>query len=143
MSLPFGVVIYSSDEVTERMSRRIGKARQKMTSIGLDLEEKGYLAPIPEEWDEEKREKQARLNLRVESDLSDADLDAFDHYQSELILTMVESWDNGELCLDNLLDLKKADFEELASLCDKALRGTVIDKEPSPDPKAPAADSPV
>jgi hypothetical protein len=143
MTLPFGVVIYSADEVTERMSRRISRARQKMMPMALELDDKGYVSPIPDDWDEDRRDKQARLNLQIEAGLSDDKLDAMNDYQVELILTMVKSWENGELSADNVLDLKKSEFDELAQMCDESLRSTVIDKEPDIDPKATAADFPV
>lgn len=139
--LPFNAVVYSADEITERMSRRIAKARKNMMPMALELSDKGYLDPIPTEWDDAKRETQARLNLQIEAEMSDDKLDAMNNYQSELILTMLKSWDNGDITLDSVLDLKKADFEALSNACDEALRGSIVELEPTPDPKAPAADS--
>lgn len=144
--LPYGAVLYAAEEVTERMSRRIAKARNKMLSGVLDLRDKGYVEPVPAVgtvdsegvWTQERVEAQAMLNLRI---ITETDEDAFNDYQSELILTMVRTWEKPQLDLDTVLDLPKAKFEALAKACDDVIRSTVVDFDPDIDPKAPPADS--
>ena len=71
--LPYGAVLFNADEVTERMSRRISKARSRILPVIVSLVEKGYLDPIPSigsvdkdgVWDDERIEKQALVNLKV------------------------------------------------------------------------------
>jgi hypothetical protein len=147
--LPYGAVLFTAEEVTERMSRRIAKARNKLLPIILQLTDKGYVEPIPKEgsvidgvtWDAKKIEAQLSLNLHINAEMTDEQIDATNDYQSELILTMVRTWEKPTLDLDSVLDLPTAKFQSLAESCDAVLRGTVLDLEPSIDPKAPPADS--
>lgn len=147
--LPYGAVLFTPEEVTERMSRRIAKAKNRLLPIVLELKDKGYLNPIPSEgsevdgvlWDAKRIEEQLMTNLRVESSMTDEQIDATNDYQSELILNLVRSWEKSTLDLDSVLDLPTAKFQSLAEACDNVLRGTVVDLEPNIDPKAQPADS--
>jgi hypothetical protein len=148
--LPYGAVLFTAEEVTERMSRRIAKARNKLLPIILELRDKGYVEPIPSEgsivegvtWDAAKIEEQSLLNLHINAEMTDEQIDATNDYQSELILTMVRTWEKPTLDLDSVLDLPTAKFQLLAEACDAVLRGTVVNLDVDIDPKATAADSP-
>ncbi len=148
--LPYGAVLFTPEEVTERMSRTIARARHKILPIIVWLEEQGFLEPVPElgtedkdgVWDEARIDRQLTLNRKVNSQMTDEMIEAVDDYQVQLIATMVRTWEKPDKNVDTILDLPTPKFQALAEACDEVSRKTVVNLEPSPDPKATAADSP-
>lgn len=134
--------VVSAQEISERVFRRIDRARTKTLSTGVKLNDGGYEDNIPEDWDEAKRKEQASTNLKLLAGLDDEDFDAINNYQTELVVGMVKAWSYPDAPTpESVVELPKLIFDELAGECEKVLNATKVDTEPSIDPKAPAADS--
>jgi len=129
INLPNGqsAILYSRDEISERIARSISRAYMKAAGTAAKLTASGFDDSKPETW-------------AVFSEISEEDQNNLDGYQAELIVGMVKSWSFGDLpTTDSALDLPKATFEALAAACSDEFNGQ-IDLSPNIDPKALTAD---
>ena len=128
VELPNGqsAIIYSKDEISERIARRISRAYMSAASSASKLSEKGFDAENPATWG-------------IFQDVSDDERNAIDGYQAELIAGMVRSWTFGELpTTETALDLARKTFELLAGACgDEFNRTEDFSPDGAIDPKAP------
>ena len=119
-------ILYSRNEISERVNRAITRSFMVAGTIASKLQVNGFDETKPETWNKW-------------SELSDEDQEKITEYQAELIIGMVKSWSRGELpTKDNVLDLPTQLFQELANLCNNEFNNV---QEFSPDgvtdPKAP------
>jgi len=120
-------ILYSRDEISERVARSISRAYMKAAGTATKLTNLGFDDKNPETW-------------TIFSDISDEDQNNLDGYQAELIAGMVKQWSLGDLpTADSALDLPKNVFEQLAEACANEYNQTP-DFSPDIDPKAPIAD---
>lgn len=151
VDLPDGGVaeIVAADEITEGMFRAIDRAGDKRIHVGAVLRERGYADPA--EWGKDLSPEQIRdhpQNLRNTSaitSLTDEEDSAVRDY--DLVVMSVLTQSVGEVALptrDDLLGLKKANFDALLAACLEQVKGTVVDTsadEVPPNPKAPTDSS--
>jgi len=120
-------ILYSRDEISERVARSISRAYMKAAGTATKLTNLGFDDKNPETW-------------TIFSDISDEDQNNLDGYQAELIAGMVKQWSLGDLpTADSALDLPKNVFEQLSEACANEYNQTP-DFSPDIDPKAPIAD---
>jgi hypothetical protein len=120
-------ILYSRDEITERIARTISRAYLKAAGSAAKLAASGFDETKPETW-------------TAFAEMSDEDRDNLDGYQAALIAGMVKSWSIGDLpTFDSALDLPKAIFEALSEACAAEFNGST-DFSPNTDPKALIAD---
>ena len=130
IELPNGqsAIIYSKDEMSERVARNISRAYMSAAGSAAKLSINGFDADNPATWS-------------VFSEISETDRDAIDGYQAQLIAGMVRSWTLGELpTAETALDLPRKTFEVLAGACGEEFN-RVEDFSPDGaiDPKADTA----
>ena len=130
IELPNGqsAIIYSKDEISERVARNISRAYMSAAGSAAKLSTNGFDADNPATWS-------------VYSEISETDRDAIDGYQAQLIAGMVRSWTLGELpTAETALDLPRKTFEVLAGACGEEFN-RVEDFSPDGaiDPKADTA----
>jgi hypothetical protein len=119
-------ILYSRNEISERVNRAINKSFMVAGTIASKLQEMGFDEDKPETWSKW-------------SELNDDDQEKINDYQAELIIGMVKSWSRGELpTKENVLDLPTKLFQELANFCGEEFNKV---EEFSPDgvtdPKVP------
>ena len=81
INLPNGqsAILYSRDEISERIARSISRAYMKAAGTAAKLTASGFDDSKPETW-------------AVFSEISEEDQNNLDGYQAELIVGMVKSW---------------------------------------------------
>jgi hypothetical protein len=83
------------------------------------------------------REAFANANLRALSNLSDAERDALDNYENDLVINMVVDWTYEFPCTtENIETMNGEVFGELASACQAEYDGSAVEVEADPDPLA-------
>ena len=144
--------IISRKEIPERIYRVVERAEQKTTYVTTGWLQQGYEPPQlwPKElrdvdnWPEADREANRKeverrnlVNLRITSGTTDEEDAIFDAYNDTLILSLVKEWSYGEVTADVLGSLSRDITGALAQKCRDEFKGTEVEVEPDPNPKAP------
>ena len=108
VELPGGktAVLYSRDEITQRVAIKITNAFMKAGSLASKLETMGLVPDDPSTWG-------------VMSDLTDKEQEELNAYQGLLITGFLKSWDLPDAIPtdETVLDLPRVLFEKLAEVC--------------------------